>query len=142
MTKNKCDENLCVITYETHYEVFLKKDFIKVFWSFKLLPKSFIAITLFGAIFSNRNKNELLAYLTSNKGKITLNHEFIHILQANSFKTKYLGFYSYYLYYWVKNLFKYKFNNNKAYENIPFEKEAYLNENDFNYTQTNWKKFI
>lgn len=136
------DNEIMISEKDFYYEIISGKNFIKVFWNFKLLPSSFIAITLFGAVFSNLNKKDLLNYLLSKRGRKTMNHERIHILQANSFKTKYLGFYAYYLYYWVKNLFKYKFNNDSAYRNIPFEKEAFANDNNYEYYETNWKKYI
>lgn len=136
------DNEIMISEEDFYYEIISGKNFIKVFWNFKLLPSSFIAITLFGAIFSNLNKKDLLNYLLSKRGRKTMNHERIHILQANSFKTKYLGFYTYYLYYWVKNLFKYKFNNDSAYRNIPFEKEVFANDNNYEYYETNWKKYI
>ena len=69
------------------------------------------------------------------------NHERIHMLQAESFKTKYFGFYCYYIGYWIKNLFKYGFNMD-AYDNIPFEREAYANELNFEYNETHWRDYV
>ena len=114
---------------------------IKIHWNFKLLPKGFEAITLFGHIYDVQKKDDLLEFLHTKYGKIMINHERIHVLQANSFKTKYVGFYIYYLYYWFIGLFKYGIKNNISYYNIPFEREAYTNEKDFNYSETNWKDY-
>lgn len=125
------------IEYKNYYEV----DGLKCHWNFWLLPKRFIAITLFGHIFFNISKEEVYKYLITKKGKITLNHERIHTIQAKSFKAKYLGFYIYYLYYWIKNLFKYGVKDIVAYKNIPFELEAYDKEYDFDYNETNWRKY-
>lgn len=114
---------------------------IKVHWNFKLLPKGFEAITLFGHVYDVQNKDNLLKFLHTKYGKTMINHERIHVLQANSFKTKYVGFYIYYLYYWFIGLFKYGIKNNISYYNTPFEREAYANEKDFNYSETNWKSY-
>lgn len=70
-----------------------------------------------------------------------VNHERIHMLQAQSFKLKYFTFYLVYIYYWVKNLFKYGVKHNAAYYNIPFEREAFAYEKDFTVNKTEWKKF-
>ena len=114
---------------------------VKIHWNFKLLPKGFEAITLFGHVFDVHPKNELKGYLGTYWGKVMVNHEKIHIMQAESFKLKYLSFYAVYLAWWIKGLFKYKFNNNNAYRMIPFEREAYANERNFNYEKTIWKKY-
>lgn len=110
----------------------------KCHWNFWLLPKRFRAITLFGHIFFNTSKEEMEEYLNSPRGKVTLNHERIHTLQAETFKTKYLGFYIYYLAYWIRNLFVYGIKDITAYENIPFEREAVDKSLDFNYSKSNW----
>ena len=114
---------------------------IKVYWDFKLLPDEFAAITLFGKIYSNYTKNDLKVYLGSFHGQVMVNHERIHMMQAKSFKLGYFSFYIIYLAWWIKGLFNYKFNNNAAYSEIPFEKEAYHYEKDFGYNAVNWKKF-
>ena len=112
---------------------------VKVHWNFKLLPKGFEAITLFGHVFDVREKEDLYAYLETYWGRVMVNHEYIHMLQAESFKTKYFGFYIYYLWYWFIGLFKYGIKNNASYYHIPFEKEAFDNEIHFDYKETKWK---
>lgn len=119
----------------------IEKYGLKFHANFFLLPKSFSAITLFGHVFSNKTKEALKKYLNSYYGKKMANHERIHILQSKTFKTRYFGFYCYYLAYWVKNLFKYGFNIN-AYRNIPFEKEAYENERNFEYKESHWRDYV
>ncbi len=63
---------------------------------------------------------------------VTINHETIHLKQAQCYGT----WFSYYLRYcieWLKgNPFTKPFRS--AYYTIPYEVEAYANENDFNYT--------
>ncbi|WQJ53236.1 MAG: protease [Wendovervirus sonii] len=109
---------------------------------FKILPEYFLCVTLFGHLFFNISEKQLKKYFKTTNGHIAVHHEYLHTIQAKSFKTKYFGFYVYYLFYWVKNLFKYGIKNHKAYKNIPFERECYFNENDFNYNETNWKNYI
>lgn len=87
------------------------------------------------------NAEKLEEYLNSQIGKTTINHERIHTLQAKSFKTRYFGFYIYYLAFWVLGLFKYGIKKHESYYNIPFEKEAYTNERNFEYAKSNWKLY-
>ena len=114
---------------------------IKIHWNFKLLPKGFEAITLFGHVFDVRSKQNLRKYLEIYWGRVMVNHERIHMMQAKSFKLGYFSFYIVYLAWWIKGLFYNKFNNFEAYHSIPFEKEAFHYERDFNYNEVNWKKF-
>lgn len=114
---------------------------LKCHWNFWLLPKSFRAITLFGHIFFNISKDELKEYLNKKSAIKTMRHEKIHVVQAESFKTKYFGFYIYYLYYWIKNLFKYGVKDHVAYHNIPFEREAFDRENT-DVVESRWRDYI
>lgn len=118
----------------------IEKYGLKFHPNFKLLHKNFSAITLFGHVFTRRNELELKAYLATYSGKKMANHERIHMLQASTFKTKYFMFYVKYLGYWIKNLFNYGFGMD-AYYNIPFEKEAYENELDFQYEESKWEDY-
>ena len=112
-----------------------------VFYSdFKLLFKGHSAITLFGKVFTNKTYEELDKWLNTSTGRRVARHERIHMLQAETFKTKYLGFYIYYIGYWIKNLFKYG-RGKEAYYEIPFEKEAYTNQYKENYTKSDWKSY-
>ena len=70
------------------------------------------------------------------------NHEIIHLHQQRELWL--IGFYTLYVLYWIKGLFKTK-SFHKAYMEIPFEKEAYANENNFVYPATRkkhaWKNY-
>ena len=114
---------------------------LKCHWNFWLLPKSFRAITLFGHIFFNISKDKLKEYLNKKSAIKTIRHEKIHVVQAESFKTKYLAFYIYYLYYWAKNLFIYGVKDHVAYHNIPFEREAFDRENT-DVFESRWRDYI
>ena len=64
---------------------------------------------------------------------ITLNHERIHLEQQKELLL--VLFYVLYIYYWVKNRVQ-GMNNFEAYCNIPFEKEAYDNQENLDYLDT------
>ena len=113
-----------------------------VHWGFRLLPSGFEAITLFGHIFDVREKEDLYDFLGCYGGQVMVNHEHIHMLQAKSFKCGYFTFYLLYLWYWVLGLFKYGVKNNASYYKIPFEIEAYENEENFKYNKTEWRMYI
>ena len=88
----------------------------------KLIPDShFIAITLFGIVFTRH---------INNITKRVLNHELIHCQQQ--LELLYIPFYILYLSEWIFYLFKYH-NWIKAYRAISFEREAYENEKDYEY---------
>ena len=74
---------------------------------------------------------------------VLVHHETIHIKQQEELFV--IGFYLLYVYYWLKNLIKYR-DSGKAYFNIPFEIEAYTHEQDLDYLETRekhaWKKYI
>lgn len=123
---------------EEYKHYFLANE-IKVHWNFKLLPSGFEAITLFGHVFDVQSKEDLRAYLETYYGRVMVNHERIHMIQAKSFKLKYFTFYIIYLWYWFIGLFKWGFN--QSYYHIPFESEAYDKEQDFNYLETRWKEY-
>ena len=75
--------------------------------------------------------------------KTTINHEKIHIEQQKELLVVF--FYILYVYYWLKGKVA-GLSNSDAYMSIPFEKEAYKNEDDFNYLdirkKRSWTKFI
>lgn len=64
-----------------------------------------------------------------------INHELIHFQQAK--ECGFFKFYYLYLYFWIKTDF--------SYYDIPFEKEAFLNERDKSYLSSRefmaWKKY-
>ena len=64
--------------------------------------------------------------------KITINHESIHIRQQLELLV--IPFFIVYILSWLFNLIKYAGDTDKAYLSIVFEKEAYANEDDLEYT--------
>jgi len=109
-------------------------------------------ITLFPFIFlRGKNKEDVINRIGVKKYNRLVNHEMIHRKQqkglfmfgvllaaiiaitTNSFILTVLGHFIYYVIYilnWVINLFRY---GNKAYVNIAMEKEASMNNNDYEY---------
>lgn len=88
-------------------------------WIFKFWPLSnYAAITLPWGVYFKDPMHLCDASV--------INHEKIHIQQIE--KNGIFKFYSLYVFYYLKNLIKFK-NHNLAYLNIPFEVEAYQNEN-------------
>ncbi|TCK85311.1 hypothetical protein [Albibacterium bauzanense] len=63
-------------------------------------------------------------------GEIIMNHERIHLRQQVEMLI--LPFYLFYVIEYIGRLIQYK-NMDKAYRNISFEREAYMNEQDFDY---------
>lgn len=74
-------------------------------------------------------------------GKRIINHELIHWEQQMEMLI--IFFYLWYLIEWFIKLFKY---GKKSYYNISFEREAKLNENNYNYLETrkffSWIKYL
>lgn len=85
------------------------------------LGKSFLAICLFGFIFSVRPLD-----------KTELNHELIHAAQQR--ELLYLPFFLWYGIEWLVLLMKYR-NGIEAYRHIRFEQEAYRHQHDLDYLQ-------
>ena len=73
----------------------------------------------------------------------TLNHEKIHLAQQKELWI--IGFYLLYVYYWLRGKMQGQ-SSLIAYLNIPFEVEAYSNENNQFYLLTrkrnSWRKYI
>ena len=84
-----------------------------------LLGKNFIAICLFGFIFSVQPLN-----------RKEINHELIHAAQQK--ELLYLPFFIWYFLEWLFLLVKYR-DRMKAYRHIRFEKEAYEHQDDLSY---------
>lgn len=81
-------------------------------------------IAIFPFVIIRKNKKDNI------RGKITINHETIHFWQCIELLV--IGFYVLYLLFFLFNLIKYR-DLKLAYVNIPFEKEAYSKELDFDY---------
>jgi hypothetical protein len=84
--------------------------------------KGYKAINLFGVLFVRKN---------AKIDNITLNHEAIHTAQMK--ELLYIFFYLFYVIDWLIGLVVYWFDTKRAYKEICFEKEAYVNEKDFDY---------
>lgn len=96
-----------------------------IFTSKHIVPKGFTGITLFPFIFL---KNSVLK-----EDKTLINHEKIHLQQQKELLI--ISFYIFYGLEWLIKLLKYR-NHYLAYKNLSFEREAYQNENNFNYLKT------
>ena len=96
------------------------------------LLKGFFAINLFGVVFSRDRLDEK-----------EMRHEYIHTLQQR--EMLFVGFFLWYFAEWIIKLLIYR-NNNRAYRNISFEREAYDNEKDELYLTTRrhyaWWKYL
>lgn len=82
----------------------------------------FNAINLFGVLFARKE---------ANIGSQTINHERIHTAQMRE-----LLFVLFYVFYVIEYLIRipmYDFDIVQAYRNISFEREAYANDEDFEY---------
>ena len=73
----------------------------------------------------------------------TYNHEKIHLVQQRELWVA--GFYLLYVWYWAKAKIK-GLTGSEAYYAIPFEKEAYENENNFKYLHDRkrhaWRNYL
>lgn len=94
--------------------------------------KNFLAINLFGVIFAKGHLNERVH-----------NHEYIHTLQQR--EMLFVGFYLWYLVEWLVRIICYR-DTIRAYRNISFEREAYANDHDFDYSSHRrlygWTKYL
>ena len=73
----------------------------------------------------------------------TYNHERIHLVQQRELWV--VGFYLLYMWYWLIARIK-GLNNDEAYRYIPFEKEAYRNQNNLKYLNNRkshaWRNYL
>ncbi len=96
---------------------------MKIIYNNKIpFGKSYYAINIFGVVFS--------------KGKLNatgLNHEYIHTLQQA--EMLFVFFYLWYVAEWLAKLLYYG-SNAKSYRNISFEREAYENQDNPDYSRT------
>ena len=83
--------------------------------------RDYIAINLFGIIFSKVSLSEQ-----------NVRHEKTHTYQQ--IEMLYFGFFFWYILEWIIKIIMYR-DFKKAYFNISFEREAYLNQNDENYNK-------
>ena len=98
-----------------------------------LIPKH-TCVNLFGTYWT-RDKSWIDKYV--------VNHERIHTRQQK--ELLFIPFYIFYILEWLLRLLQYR-NQNKAYMNISFEREAYRYGHDLEYLQRrkafSWVKFI
>lgn len=87
-----------------------------------IVPNGFVGVTLFPFIFLKNKKLK--------ENKTLINHEKIHIKQQAELLL--IFFYIFYILEWILKFLRHK-NRYLAYKNISFEREAYQNENNFNY---------
>lgn len=99
--------------------------------------KGFFAINLFGIIFVRQEKGKPEPALS----KKTINHESIHTEQMK--ELLYVPFYILYFIEWIIRLFT---NTSSAYRSISFEREAYMNADNYDYISNrkrySWIKYI
>lgn len=90
-----------------------------------LIPNGYSGITIFPFVVLkyNRLKSDL----------VLINHEKIHLRQQAELLL--LPFYVFYVLEFLCRLLQYK-NWNLAYKNVSFEREAYRNENNFDYLKS------
>lgn len=87
-----------------------------------LIPKGFRGMTVFPFV--------ILKYTLDAKNKVVINHERIHIRQQIELLV--LPFFVWYFVEYAVRLLQYK-DADLAYRNISFEREAYANEQRFDY---------
>ena len=88
-------------------------------------------MNLFGVLFVRQESGKPKPVISKN----TINHESIHTEQMK--ELLYIPFYILYFIEWIIRLFT---NTSSAYRSISFEREAYMNECNYNYIP-NRKKF-
>ncbi|MBP1838125.1 hypothetical protein [Formosa algae] len=96
------------------------------------IPKGFQGLTLYPFV--------ILKYATLKSNRELINHERIHLKQQ--LELLIFPFYVLYGIEFLVRLVQYK-NGHKAYRNISFEREAYINEKDLNYLESrSWFSFF
>lgn len=109
------------------------------------LPRHFRAITLFGTVYCNDRKDIDNINTNNYSTKRLVTHETIHVKQAASTHNSWCLFYLLYVWYWIKNLPLALMYSYAPYKLIPFEIEAFVNENKPEYINTDkcegWKKY-
>lgn len=101
-----------------------------ILFSKYLVPRGYTGITIYPFVF--------LKHKALIEDKVLVNHERIHLRQQIELLV--IPFYIWYSLEFLIKLLYYR-NWHLAYINISFEREAYINENDFNYLKSRpfWK---
>ncbi len=106
---------------------------------FDKVLKHYNGITLWPFIILKQNAEEM----GQEKFRSIVNHERIHLRQQ--VETLIVFFYLLYAFFYIRNRIKGQ-PHWKAYMNIPFEKESYKNEQDFDYLKNRklwqWRRYI
>lgn len=119
---------------------------IKYVCNCKVIPfEGYLAITLFGKVYTRKSATYIEQYLNTERGKRLDRHETWHFNQAKSLskskdKPAWFKFYLLYLWWWGKYFFT-RFNNRIAYKTNPFELEAYNRETDYSNDVSEWEKW-
>lgn len=107
------------------------------FW---LLGKNTIGLAFYPYIFLNKPYFESILFFKESKLAQTERHERIHIRQQQELFV--IPFYVLYFLFYFINIFK----KVDSYRNIPFEKEAYANDDNLEYLKTRkkfaWTKYL
>ena len=100
------------------------KDIIMIIIYNNIIPfKGYLCINICGLLFVKDRLRDRL-------NDTVINHERIHTAQMR--EMLYIGFYVWYVIEWIFRLFQHGLNK-RAYKNISFEREAFANEDNFNY---------
>jgi len=97
---------------------------VKCVYNCNYLAPGVVAITIYPFIFFKDSKKDIPDSI--------FRHEMIHVRQVR--RLGWLKFYTSYLYHYFKGLIKYR-SNTEAYINIPYEVEAYRDQNKIELTQ-------
>lgn len=109
-----------------------------------LLPRKYTALTFFGYILTHTQE---VADSINARPNTILNHEMIHLRQAQSVRNSWICFYLLYIWFYVRALPQNWHMHNAAYCLNPFEMEAYDHEADKNYLErcakgaNGWRKY-
>lgn len=123
----------------------LKYDDLTFVYNCKILPpKGYSAINLFGYIFTRKNYEDLIEYLSTDRGKIWVHHEAMHSYQADTFKPKFIKWILFYIVYLVEFFKAWPFfmSWRQAYRTICFELEAYDKQNKIYIHSSNYKTYM
>lgn len=109
-----------------------------------LLFSGFAAITLFGVVYCKSQSRVDEINKTENIDSQLESHETIHVRQAESTHDSWLLYYLKYIWQWIINFPLIFVNTYAPYKFMPFELEAYANQDDWDYCLgkcENWKVY-
>ena len=109
-----------------------------------LLPPNIVAMTLFGIVYCKTRKMVDEINKSDNIDSQLESHETIHVRQAESTSDSWFIFYLKYIWQWLMNFPLIFVNFNAPYKFIPFELEAYRNQDEWDYCLgkcEKWKEY-